>query len=58
MNKKIDKNILKLERHMYAPELNKVHLINGDILKTPYMSTILHAINYCKNNHINYFKNI
>ena len=58
MNKKIDKNILKLERHLYAPELNKVHLINGDILKTPYMTTISHAINYCKYYHINYFKNI
>ena len=46
MDKKINKSILKLERHLYAPELNKVYLINGDILKTPYMTTISHAINY------------
>lgn len=58
MNKKIDKNILKLERHLYAPELNKVHLINGKVLNTPYMTTIPHAIKYCKYYYINYFKNI
>lgn len=58
MDKKINKSILKLERHLYAPELNKVYLINGDILKTPYMTTISHVINYCKYYHINYFKNI
>ncbi len=58
MTNKINKYILKLEKHLYAPELNKVHLINGKVLKTPYMTSISHAINYCKNYHLNYFKNI
>ena len=58
MNSKINTHILKLEKHLYAPELNKVHLIDGKVLKVPYMTTISNAINYCKNHHINYFKNI
>lgn len=38
---------LKLERHAYAPELNKLHLKDGTVLSTPQKTTMEDAINYC-----------
>lgn len=35
--------ILKLERHMYAPELNKIHLVDGSIINAPHVTTIKQA---------------
>lgn len=35
--------IYKLERHTYAPELNKIHLENGVVLKAPQVTTLLGA---------------
>lgn len=32
--------ILKLERHLYALELNKIHLETGQILPAPQVTTI------------------
>ena len=58
MENKINKYILKLDKRLHAPKLNKVHLTNGKVLKTPYMTSISHAINYCKHYHLNYFKNL
>jgi len=58
MENKINKYILKLDKSLHAPKLNKVHLTNGKVLKTPYMTSISHAINYCKHYHLNYFKNL
>ena len=40
------KNIKGLERHAYAPELNKLHLTSGKIYKVPQQTTIKNAINY------------
>lgn len=37
---------LKLERHAYAPEMNKLHLKDGTILSTPQKTTMEQAINY------------
>jgi hypothetical protein len=38
-----------LERHAYAPEMNKLHFVNGDIINVPQMKTIKEALNYIKN---------
>ena len=40
--------ILKLERHMYAPELNKIHLVDGSIVNAPQVTTIEQAEEYLR----------
>ncbi len=40
------KNVACLERHKYAPELNKLHLKGGKIYKTPQKTTIKEAIKF------------
>lgn len=44
-----EKDIYKLERHLYAPELNKLHLKDGKILNIPQCITIYEAIFYLNN---------
>ena len=39
-------NIKGLERHAYAPELNKLHLTSGKIYKAPQQTNIKDAIKY------------
>jgi hypothetical protein len=36
-------DIYRLERHQYAPELNKIHLTNGKIVNAPRITTIEEA---------------
>ena len=38
-----------LERHAYAPEMNKLHMHSGVIHKVPQCTTIVDAIAYIKN---------
>lgn len=38
------KDVLGLEIHKYAPELNKLHLMNGEVFKTPQITQIDLAI--------------
>ena len=40
------KNVLGLEQHKYAPELNKLHLKSGKIYRVPQKTTIKEAINF------------
>jgi hypothetical protein len=35
-----EKVIYRLETHLYAPELNKIHLTNGDMISAPGITTI------------------
>ena len=35
--------VLKLETHIYAPELNKLHLVNGLVFNAPHCTTIKQA---------------
>ena len=58
MTNKINEYILMLDKNLRAPKTNKVHLTNGKVLKTPYMTSISGAIKYCEYYHIEYFKNI
>tara|TARA_E500000318_G_scaffold111782_1_gene131719 strand:+ start:1780 stop:1935 length:156 start_codon:yes stop_codon:yes gene_type:complete len=38
------KDVLGLEIHKYAPELNKLHLMNGAVFNTPQITKIDDAI--------------
>ena len=38
------KDVLGLEIHKYAPELNKLHLMNGEVFSTPQITEIDNAI--------------
>ena len=40
------KDVLCLEVHKYAPELNKLHLFDGAIFSTPQITEIDNAIKY------------
>tara|TARA_R100000951_G_C2500602_1_gene137286 strand:+ start:270 stop:419 length:150 start_codon:yes stop_codon:yes gene_type:complete len=40
------KNVKGLERHAYAPEMNKLHLSSGKIYKVPQQTNINDAIRY------------
>lgn len=42
----IEDEVLKLELHKYAPELNRIHLKNGKTISTPNCLTIKGSINY------------
>lgn len=37
-----------LERHQYAPELNKIHLSDGTVVKSPGITNIEKAKQYLK----------
>ena len=37
-----------LERHQYAPELNKIHLSDGTVVNAPGITTIEKAEQYLK----------
>lgn len=39
------KKVKSLERHSFAPELNKLHLVDGRIFSVPQMKTIEGALN-------------
>tara|TARA_R110000787_G_scaffold43760_2_gene107194 strand:+ start:383 stop:784 length:402 start_codon:yes stop_codon:yes gene_type:complete len=41
---KMRKSVVSLERHAYAPELNRLHLLGGVSIKTPQAITIDAAI--------------
>jgi uncharacterized protein (UPF0297 family) len=43
---KIKNKVVKLERNIYAPELNCIHFKDGTIKKTPQKTTINEAIEY------------
>lgn len=40
------KQVYRLERHAYAPELNTLHFINNSSVKVPQMTSIDTAIDY------------
>ena len=40
------KQVERLEIHRFAPELNALHFIGGNIIKTPQKTTINDAIEY------------
>jgi hypothetical protein len=40
------KNVKGLERHAYAPEMNKLHLVGGKIYRVPQQTNINQAITY------------
>lgn len=43
---KLSKQVVKLERHEYAPEMNKLHLTDGKTISTPQKVTIESAVEY------------
>lgn len=51
----IKKKVLKLEVHKYAPELNKVHLKNGDTIAARGCTTIEQAIKHLAVTNYQYF---
>jgi len=44
--KRLKNKVVNLERHLYAPELNKLCFKDGKSVKTPQKTTIEEAINY------------
>jgi len=42
------RNVEKLERHSYAPELNQIHLRDGQKIKTPQCTSIEEAYLFIK----------
>ena len=44
--KRLTNKVNRLERHLYAPELNKLHFKDGKSVNTPQRTTIEEAINY------------
>jgi len=42
---KIQKQLIKLERHAYAPEMNKIHFTKNRFVKAPQITTIEGALN-------------
>lgn len=44
----MNKEILGLERHLYAPELNSLHFMDGAEVSTPQCITIAEAVEYIK----------
>ena len=46
---KIMKQIIKLELHSYAPEMNKLHLTKNRYIKTPQITTIENALTFLIN---------
>lgn len=44
----MNKQILGLERHRYAPELNSLHYMDGTEVRTPQCTTIEEAVEYVK----------
>ena len=51
----INKQVLKLERHAYAPELNKVHLKNGATIAARGCTTIEQAVKHLAQTNFKYF---
>jgi hypothetical protein len=45
----LTKKVYRLERHLYAPEMNKLHLKSGATIATPQKTEIIEAILYCIN---------
>ena len=41
-------NVKCLERHAYAPEMNKLHMNDGAVHKVPQQTTIVDAIDYLR----------
>ena len=41
-------NVKRLERHAYAPEMNKLHMNDGTVYNVPQQKTIVDAINYIR----------
>lgn len=50
------KQVYRLEIHTFAPELNALHFIGGQIIKTPQKTTINEAVNYIVYQGINFKK--
>lgn len=48
------KQVLRLEIHTYAPELNALHFVGGNIIKTPQKITIKDAVEYIVYKGINF----
>ena len=46
----VSKQVYRLERHMYAPELNTLHFEDGTSCATPSCTTIEEALAYVKFN--------
>lgn len=44
-------DIVKLERHKYAPEMNKLHMRDGRTISTPGQTRIRDAWAYAIRNH-------
>ena len=41
-------DVYGLERHRYAPEMNKLHMNDGTVHSVPQQTSIAHAIAYLK----------
>jgi hypothetical protein len=48
------KQVYRLEIHAFAPELNALHFVGGNIIKTPQKTTINEAIEYLVYKGINF----
>ena len=56
---KIYKKVIKLERHAYAPEMNKLHFKKDIFIKVPKCTNIESAVLHCiKTLSINQLKNL
>lgn len=40
--------VLRVERHMYAPELNKIWLVDGTVVSAPNVRTVEEAEQFIK----------
>lgn len=49
LTQKILKQIIKLELHAYAPEINKLHFTKNRIVKIPQITTIENALTFLIN---------
>lgn len=49
---KIEKKVLYLEKHSFAPELNKLHFLDGSFIKVPQQTTVKKAVEFILYNNL------
>lgn len=49
---KIEKKVLCLEKHSFAPELNKLHFLDGSFTKVPQQTTVKKAVEFILYNNL------
>ena len=49
---KIEKKVLCLEKHNFAPEMNKLHFLDGSFIKVPQQTTVKKAVEFILYNNL------